>query len=210
MIFLLKNKYDVLLKQIQKERFQHFPTFVAMKIMQDSEKTIEYYNQMYPALVATSHLIYEAFLEFGYHDAFSAFSELYRQGIDLSDFLNDTEQNYREALRVLYFDAICKKMNFHFLPIPTQEIEIAKNNGLSFEQLYRSYLEDFVVTMPDEVVKKCFLSGDDALSLSQEDCDMIEKEHRRYIQENVYPNVDVYHTTLPETVSVLKKAKIKK
>lgn len=132
MIFLLKNKYDVLFKQIQKERLQHFPTFVAMKIMQDSEKTYEYYNQMYPVLVATSHLIYEAYQEFGYYDAFSAFSELDRQNINLLDFLNDSEQNYRNALRILYFDSICKKMHFQFLPISSQEIENAKKKWCFF------------------------------------------------------------------------------
>lgn len=85
-----------------------------------------------------------------------------------------------------------------------------KKNGVSFGELYSSYSEDFVVTMPDDVVKKCFLSDDNDFSLNKEDFTMIEQEHRRYIQENVYPNIDVYHTTLPETVSVLQKVKIKK
>ena len=161
----------------------------------------------YPALIHQSHFVYEcheALQNLTYSDVASV---MHHNAESALTALVKESDNYRIAMQFLYLDAVGKECGVPFWPIPTDELEHAREAGIPFSVFYDLRQKQFYNAVSVSVANKCFRASFRVEELSDEEKALIRKHHKDYMNEEIYPFVETQETSTKEDVHALRLVK---
>ena len=206
----MKNKYDIMKSKILNAKNQQFVDslrFTCNRKLEAIEREFLIMSATYPALIHQSHFVYEcheALQNLTYSDVASV---MHHNAESALTALVKESDNYRIAMQFLYLDAVGKECGVPFWPIPTDELEHAREAGIPFSVFYDLRQKQFYNTVSVPVANKCFRASFRVEELSVEEKALIRKHHKDYMNEEIYPSVETQETSTKEDVHALRLVK---
>lgn len=195
-----KSKYDVMKKDMKGVGL--FAISFAIKISRLNSKfkkgkinedqinmeVVTILDDVLPLIKKASHIIYENSKDLETVDKQKLLGYVQKKGINPTQFAYNYAKSKRQMTQILMAFALLDRDNIQFPSFKDPEMALKLLNGESIQDILGDVFDD----LSDETTYTLFDVFDDDFELSdlkEEDAQLLEDYHNRYMMQNIYPKV---------------------